>query len=242
MSKINITEVCPQCGAENEMMWDFKEYGLNAFCPVCGTQMLLCDECMHRDEFDSSCAACNNGHCKHFEDVSKRKYNFVKDGGPYYDVEVIEILRTRVPVKADTVEEAENLVSSRCENGKIVLEKKNFDSRTVTAITKRNKSNRCASIKVFLDNEIVDIVFANFDDVASVCDAIKEEVKTTDDFMGKLKELRGKEWDSEVAPTVAFEIDDDGPDNYDEVNVCDTVDGSKPYDYPTKEDLLLELF
>lgn len=72
--KIEVVEVCPQCGEENIMQWDFEKYGLNAFCPVCGSQMMLCDECIHRDEFDSMCAVKFNGKCKYFDEMSlKRK-------------------------------------------------------------------------------------------------------------------------------------------------------------------------
>lgn len=75
MKKIEVVEVCPECGEENIMQWDFERYGLNAFCPACGSQMMLCDECMHREEYDSICGSKNaDGKCKHFDKTSlKRK-------------------------------------------------------------------------------------------------------------------------------------------------------------------------
>lgn len=74
MKKIEVVEACPVCGEENIMQWDFEKYGLNAFCPACGSQMMLCDECIHRDEFDSMCAVKFNGKCKYFDEQSlKRK-------------------------------------------------------------------------------------------------------------------------------------------------------------------------
>lgn len=76
MKKIEIVEVCPNCGEENVMQWDFERYGLNAFCPACGSQMMLCDECIHRDEFDSSCGSHRpDGKCRYYnESCKKRKH------------------------------------------------------------------------------------------------------------------------------------------------------------------------
>lgn len=71
---IEVVEVCPQCGEENIMRWNFGKYGLNAFCPACGSQMMLCDECMHRDEFDSKCGSQRpDGKCKYFDESSLRR-------------------------------------------------------------------------------------------------------------------------------------------------------------------------
>lgn len=131
MNKITVVEVCPQCGAENEMQWDFEQYGLNAFCPVCGSKMLLCDECMHRDEFKSDCA-----NCKYDEDCTKRRYDHLTDGGPAYDVEITEVLKKTVSVNAYSVEVAELEAACRYKDGDYILDENDLESRTFTAVAK----------------------------------------------------------------------------------------------------------
>ena len=58
-SRRTVIEVCPECDAENEIVWDVETMGYEAYCPVCGAQMLLCDECIHAEdglnENSSSC-------------------------------------------------------------------------------------------------------------------------------------------------------------------------------------------
>ena len=45
-----VVEVCPECGAENIMTWDVEKEGYVAYCPHCGSKMMLCDECLHADD------------------------------------------------------------------------------------------------------------------------------------------------------------------------------------------------
>ena len=45
-----VVELCPNCETEIEMRWSVEEFGYKAYCPVCGNRLMLCDECMHRDE------------------------------------------------------------------------------------------------------------------------------------------------------------------------------------------------
>lgn len=45
-----VVEVCPHCDAEVVMRWDVDEDGFKAFCPYCGKELMLCDECMHADD------------------------------------------------------------------------------------------------------------------------------------------------------------------------------------------------
>ena len=45
-----VVEVCPECGAENVMTWDVEKEGYVAYCPHCGSKMMLCDECLHADD------------------------------------------------------------------------------------------------------------------------------------------------------------------------------------------------
>lgn len=42
-----VSEFCPHCETEIEMMWNVSSNGYKAFCPVCGQRLMLCDECMH---------------------------------------------------------------------------------------------------------------------------------------------------------------------------------------------------
>lgn len=44
-----VTEPCPHCGNEIEMRWNTDTLGFQAFCPVCGQRLMLCDECRHTD-------------------------------------------------------------------------------------------------------------------------------------------------------------------------------------------------
>ena len=61
MSKRNtVVEVCAWCGVENEMVWDVDVLGYEAFCPVCGKPMMLCDECTHaEDELNENADHCD---------------------------------------------------------------------------------------------------------------------------------------------------------------------------------------
>lgn len=43
-------ECCPECGAENIIRWDVEKDGYVAYCPHCGSKMMLCDECMHAED------------------------------------------------------------------------------------------------------------------------------------------------------------------------------------------------
>ena len=50
IQQYEVVEVCPECGAENVMMWDVEKEGYVAYCPHCGSKMMLCDECLHADD------------------------------------------------------------------------------------------------------------------------------------------------------------------------------------------------
>lgn len=69
MSKIEVVEVCPQCGEENVMQWDVKADGYKAFCPYCGNRLMLCDECMHPD------GEYNGGFCDYNSETETCRYN-----------------------------------------------------------------------------------------------------------------------------------------------------------------------
>lgn len=45
-----VVEVCPHCMNEIEMTRDTDQRGFEAFCPVCGKRLMLCDECMHLED------------------------------------------------------------------------------------------------------------------------------------------------------------------------------------------------
>lgn len=59
--KLEITEVCPHCEAENTMEWDVEKNGYEAFCPHCGSKMMICSECMAAK--DNECGKCDWDKC-----------------------------------------------------------------------------------------------------------------------------------------------------------------------------------
>ena len=51
-----VIEVCPHCDRENVYpMWDVDVKGFVAICNHCGKEIMLCDECMHRDDNEDMC-------------------------------------------------------------------------------------------------------------------------------------------------------------------------------------------
>lgn len=44
-----VSEWCQNCDNEVFMEWDVAESGFRAYCPHCGAELMLCDECKHRD-------------------------------------------------------------------------------------------------------------------------------------------------------------------------------------------------
>lgn len=64
-----VTELCPHCENEIEIRWDTGKRGFKAFCPVCGGQLMLCDECRHTPDgegpsscdYDRSTDTCHRG-------------------------------------------------------------------------------------------------------------------------------------------------------------------------------------
>ncbi|MDO5397563.1 MAG: hypothetical protein Q4G33_06510 [bacterium] len=49
-SKGYVVERCPFCENEIEIRWNVKTEGYKIFCPYCGKQLLLCDECLHAED------------------------------------------------------------------------------------------------------------------------------------------------------------------------------------------------
>lgn len=45
-----VVEWCQECDTQITMLWDIKKDGCRAYCPHCGSVMMLCDSC--RDECD----------------------------------------------------------------------------------------------------------------------------------------------------------------------------------------------
>lgn len=82
--KFEITEVCANCENEVTMLWDTNTDGFRAFCPFCGEELMLCDECQHAEDFNG-CDWCKERGCyrkRQFEEknIEKRleslKYDF----------------------------------------------------------------------------------------------------------------------------------------------------------------------
>lgn len=55
--RINVaTEWCPTCENEVEINgWNVKEDGYRTYCPYCGHKLMLCDECMHTNDYHGDC-------------------------------------------------------------------------------------------------------------------------------------------------------------------------------------------
>lgn len=52
-----VVETCPFCECENILKWDVKANGFVIKCLHCGSEMMLCDECLHSD--DNKCQKCD---------------------------------------------------------------------------------------------------------------------------------------------------------------------------------------
>lgn len=65
-----VTEVCPSCLSEVTMQWDVGIYGYKAFCPFCGSRLMLCDECYHPngDYTDDCDYDADTDTCRHSQD------------------------------------------------------------------------------------------------------------------------------------------------------------------------------
>ena len=51
-----VTEYCSECESESTLFWDVNRDGYKAYCPVCGAELMLCDECLYRTgEYANDC-------------------------------------------------------------------------------------------------------------------------------------------------------------------------------------------
>ena len=71
IQQYEVVEVCPECGAENVMTWDVEKEGYVAYCPRCGSKMMLCDECIHSDDAPICDWSPCNGCCREREKCKK---------------------------------------------------------------------------------------------------------------------------------------------------------------------------
>ena len=71
IQQCEVVEVCPECGAENIMVWDVEKEGYVAYCPHCGSKMMLCDECIHSDDAPICDWSPCNGCCREHEKYKK---------------------------------------------------------------------------------------------------------------------------------------------------------------------------
>lgn len=71
IQQYEVVEVCPECGAENVMTWDVEKEGYVAYCPHCGSKMMLCDECIHSDDAPICDWNPCNGCCREREKCKK---------------------------------------------------------------------------------------------------------------------------------------------------------------------------
>lgn len=73
-----VTEWCQNCETEIELRWDVKTMGYQAFCPVCGAVLMLCDECRHSGKDGAFTDNCDwdsdTGRCKRSKPLGMKKY------------------------------------------------------------------------------------------------------------------------------------------------------------------------
>lgn len=76
-----VTEFCSQCMREIELRWDPKADGFKAYCPHCGGRLMLCDACLHADEYGLERGQCDydsdNDTCRHNQ--QSKKYVLLDD-------------------------------------------------------------------------------------------------------------------------------------------------------------------
>lgn len=53
MEEHYITEYCPNCDRVATIIWDTEKDGLQAYCPYCGSVLMLCSMCPVRDRKES---------------------------------------------------------------------------------------------------------------------------------------------------------------------------------------------
>lgn len=73
--RYEITEVCSNCENEVTMLWNTDADGFKAFCPFCGEELLLCDECQSCDDANG-CDWCKERGCwrkRQFEEKNLEK-------------------------------------------------------------------------------------------------------------------------------------------------------------------------
>ena len=50
-----VTEVCPHCMSEVNILWNPVRHGYQTKCPECGNRLMLCDLCRHRYTGEATC-------------------------------------------------------------------------------------------------------------------------------------------------------------------------------------------
>lgn len=53
-----VIEWCDNCHSQITMLWDPGTEGLLAYCPVCGSEMMLCDSCHWKCDYDYGKDSC----------------------------------------------------------------------------------------------------------------------------------------------------------------------------------------
>ena len=101
-----VTEWCPNGENESEMRSSVEELGYNAFCPVCGSRLMLCDACQHGEnpppcDYDRETDTCRFNRRKSCGDKTIRvvlDLDIDSEAAAEYDVEPEDVL-TGVSVK-----------------------------------------------------------------------------------------------------------------------------------------------
>lgn len=53
-----VIEWCVHCETQVTMLWNPEKDGLSAFCPHCGSVMMLCDSCIGECDYDGNIDVC----------------------------------------------------------------------------------------------------------------------------------------------------------------------------------------
>lgn len=88
------TEFCSECESEQTIIRDIDLYGYVAYCSKCGTKLMLCDRCMHSNDYnDKRCDFGDTKYCwREMESIRKLISNYLYNEKGMNDTEVYKAL------------------------------------------------------------------------------------------------------------------------------------------------------
>ena len=101
MNENYVVEYCSNCETENEFQWGVEEEGFKAYCPHCGAVLMLCDECVHREDAPWVCTTestpereCSRT-IKMLAESEEHKMNYMNQVADLLGVEINEEFKVR---------------------------------------------------------------------------------------------------------------------------------------------------